>query len=398
MTNKVVVVGGGYAGVVAAARIARAQRAEVTLVDAREAFTQRIRLHEALAGRTPASFPYARALAGRGVRFVRATVEEIGLAGQTLAGEAAGGRWGMEWDTLVLALGSRTDTSRPGVREHALVLDDPARVREAAERVRALPRHARIVVVGGGATGVETAAELAERYPHLQLTLVTGPGFGGGLSAGAARALRGGLERLGVQLIEDASVVAVENGAVVLETGHWIPCALAVWAAGFRAPALAAAAGLETARDGRVLADPSLRARGRENVYVAGDAAAVRAGALTLRMGCATALPIGAHAGDNVRRALEGREVEPFRFGYIVRCISLGRHDAVIQPTDPDDRPTERFLAGRRGAWVKEAVARSTYWAAAAEARLGLPLTSWKKVDRSAPAPRAPRAAAGAPA
>ena len=105
--------------------------------------------------------------------------------------------------------------------------------------------------------------------------------------------------------------------------------------------------------------DAMLRSISHPFVYGAGDAVAPP-GRTPIRMACATALPLGAHAADNVAREQTGRTLKAFRFGYALRCISLGRHDGLIQWVDPYDVPKERMLKGRTAAWVKEQICRST--------------------------------------
>ncbi len=389
--HRVLVLGGGYAGLVAAARVARAgDRVDVTLVDARDALVQRIRLHELLAGGEPATLPYAPTLARRGARFVRGTAERVDLAAQTVDGvDAEGVRWRRGYDTLVLALGSRTAVRVPGAAAHAVRLDDPAAVRAAAARIQGLGVGRRVVVVGGGATAVEAAAELASRYPLLRVALLVAGTVGAGYAPAAERYLRARLAALGIEVREGAPVAWVEDGAAYLRGGDVEPFDLCVWAAGFEAPALLRDAGLAAAADGRVAVDPFLRAEGHERVFVAGDAAAVRVGGDVLRMGCATAQPLGAHAGENVRRALAGGALEPFAFGYAFRCVSLGRRHGLVQFTDARDAPGERVLTGRRGALMKELVSRATLWGARAEARHGLPVTAWSRAVPAAAWPAA---------
>ncbi|HEX2191152.1 MAG TPA: FAD-dependent oxidoreductase, partial [Longimicrobiaceae bacterium] len=114
-TRRVLVLGGGYAGMVAAARAARGGGAEVTLLDARPRFTQRIRLHELLAGSEPDAPAYAPLLERRGVRFVQGWADGLDPARGVVTGRAAhGGRLELGYDRLVLALGSRAAAGPPG--------------------------------------------------------------------------------------------------------------------------------------------------------------------------------------------------------------------------------------------------------------------------------------------
>src|SRR5215216_565680 len=163
--HKVLILGGGYAGMIAAARAARDSAADVTLIDARPAFFQRIRFHEMLAGGSPKTLDYAPLLGRRGVRFVQARVEGLEPGRQRVSARSEDGTpIELGYDTLILALGSVTGPGVPGAAEHAVRLDDPVAIREAAARLRVLAGSGgRVLVVGGGLTGIEAATELAER-------------------------------------------------------------------------------------------------------------------------------------------------------------------------------------------------------------------------------------------
>src|SRR5262249_29207216 len=162
---------------------------------------------------------------------------------------------------------------------------------------------------------------------------------------------------------------------------------------GFRAPALARAAGLPVDVAGRVRVDPTLRVPGRPDAFVVGDAAAARGDdGRMLRMACATAMPMGAHAAEEIARAREGASPRAFRVACAIGCVSLGRRDGLVQHVDATDRPRPTVGTGRRGALVKELVCRSTVVAIRAEARLRLPVYRWPVPPRAArplPAPTA---------
>lgn len=378
-TSRVLVLGGGYAGLLAAARVSRSRRpAAVTLIDAKPAFTQRIRLHEALAGSPKRQLAYAPLLARRGVRFVEGRIEGIDLAAQTVSGRAAaGGRIELPFDELIVALGSFTAAPVPGVAEHAVRLDDIAAVTRAAGRLRALPAGSRVLVAGSGLTGIETAAELAGRYPALRVTMASRGRIGDGYSPAGAAHLRGVLERAGVEIREGTGVTALEAGRAWLADGGALPFDLAVWCGGFAAPPLLAAAGLAVDGLGRAVVDETLAVPGRPNVFVAGDAGAAPGPGGTTRMSCAAAMPLGAHAGENVRRRLEGRAAEPFAFAFALRCISLGRRDGLVQLVHADDAPKDRVLTGLPAAALKEAICRMTVTTPRLELSTGLPLYRW---------------------
>jgi NADH dehydrogenase FAD-containing subunit len=351
----------------------------VTLVDARAAFVQRIRLHETLAGGKPKELPYAPLLARGGVRFVQARVERLDLTNRVLfLRDASGNVSTLRYDALVLAVGSRVGAPLPGVAEHAIRLNEPS---ELGRRSAGLPALAasggQALVVGGGLTGIEAASELAERYPGLRVTLATSGELGTAFSTAAAQHLRRRFAVLGIEVAEGAAIAGIDSKEAHLKGCGRLPFELCVWAGGFEAHPLARESGLTVMEDGRAVVDDTLRSVSHPEVLVAGDAALVRAGGLEVRMGCVSALPMGAHAGANVRRLLQGEEPAAFDFGFAFRCVSLGRRDGLIQFTDAADRPKEKVWVGHSGAFTKETVCRMTFMAPALELRTGLPLYRW---------------------
>ena len=143
-----------------------------------------------------------------------------------------GGRLSVPYDTLLYAPGSTIDvTSVPGVAEHAHTVAGPESALAIAAALRADPR-ARVVVVGGGLTGLELAAEVAESFPHADVTLVTAGRPGGWLSARAQAYVADALDALGVRRITDTRVTRVAAGT--LDNGRAFD--LCLWAGGFTVP------------------------------------------------------------------------------------------------------------------------------------------------------------------
>jgi NADH dehydrogenase FAD-containing subunit len=188
---------------------------------------------------------------------------------------------------------------------------------------------------------------------------------------------------LGISLLDDVSIQSLEAGRASTADGGAIPFDLCVWAGGFEAPALAREAGLAVDRSGRIVVDAALRAAGHPEILAAGDSAvATFAGGRALRMGCVSAMPLGAHAGENVRRMLRGEEPAPFSFGFQIRCISLGRKDGLVQFVAPDDAPRPKVWTRRPASIVKELICRMTYGMVRNELRTGLPLYRWPGAGR----------------
>ena len=348
-TTHVVVVGGGYAGVVAANRLSTAPDLQVTLVNPRSTFVQRIRLHQRTAGTHDAVTDFADVLAPT-VRLTVDAVRRIDAPSRTLvldSGAAA------RYDYLVYAVGSHSAPSPvPGANEHAHPLSTLEQA-QALERTLAGTSPAEpLVVVGGGATGIETASELAET--GRPVTLVTRGEVGTYLHPNARREVRRQLDRLGVTLLEGVTVAAVASRSVHLSDGRELPSAVTVWTAGFGVPDLAARSGLSTDAVGRVLTDETLTSIDDDRIVAAGDSAAPSS--LPYRMSCAAALPLGAHAAATVLRRVAGKEPTPFSVPMPGQCLSLGRRAGIMQLSRRDDTATPVYVGGRLGAWLKESV------------------------------------------
>ncbi|MDR1998462.1 MAG: FAD-dependent oxidoreductase, partial [Frankiaceae bacterium] len=220
---------------------------------------------------------------------------------------------------------------------------------------------ARCVVVGGGATGVETAAEVAERHPGVRVTLVAGPGLMPALPAAGRRRVLRGLERLGVGVVAGDRVARVEPERVVLDSGRELPSAVTIWAGAPAANGLARASGLPTDEQGRLLVDETLRCPQDPAIFGAGDAVRLPdAVGGHLRASCAAAIPLGGHAADSVLAQLRGQTRPAVSIGFMVQCTSLGRRDGLVQFVRADDRPRAVRLSGRLGARAKESICRLT--------------------------------------
>ncbi|KUL55353.1 dehydrogenase [Streptomyces sp. NRRL F-4489] len=346
---RVVVVGAGYAGTIAANRLARkVTAAEITVINPRADFVERVRLHEQIAGTGAAAAPLASMLR-EGIATRLGTVDKIS-DGEVALGD--GSR--LDFDHLFLAVGS-TVTPLPGTV--------PVGVWEGAERARAalagLPGGRTVTVIGGGLTGIETAAEVAYGRPDLRVRLVGGT-IAASLSAGARKRVRTGLERLKVEIVE-GSVARVGSGAgeggsdaVRLGSGRQFASDLTLWAVIGGVPDLAARSGLEVDAEGRAVVDEYLRSVNDPRIFVVGDCAAVPGA----RAACATALPQGAHAADTLARMIEGRKPKPYSMGYTGQGVSLGRRDGLLQAARRDDSVRRLYFAGRTAAVGKERICR----------------------------------------
>jgi NADH dehydrogenase len=359
----IVVIGGGYAGTLAANHLRlRADIADITVVNPRPVFVERIRLHQLAAGTGTAAVDYGTLL-GQGVRLIVDGAERIDAATRTV--ELTSGT-ALDYDYLIYAVGSTgvVPAAVPGAAEFAY----PIAEFEQAERLRGaldeLHPAAPVTVVGAGLTGIETASELAEQ--GWRVSLVCSGALGPSLSSSGRRSVAKWLRRLGVDVLENATVSEVRADAAVLAGGEVLPSALTVWTAGFGVPELATRSGLRTDALGRLLTDETLTSVDDPRIVAAGDAAAPSDH--PLRMSCQAAMPLGAQAANTVLSRIAGTPPAVVDQAFTGQCISIGRTYATIQLARPDDRPLNLFVGGRAAASVKELVCKGTVWGLRREA------------------------------
>ncbi|MER6846691.1 FAD-dependent oxidoreductase [Streptomyces flaveolus] len=360
--HRVVILGAGYAGMAAAvqlaARVKGRDDVRVTVVNARERFTERMRLHMTATGQRLAELSVPELLEGTGVRFVRGWVTAVDPDARTVRIDDDRV---LHYDTLVYGLGGTADTSAvPGAEDHAYTLSSAQDAEALADRLARLGSGT-VVVAGSGLTGIEAAAEIAERHPRLRVVLLGRQEPGVAMNPKAKAYLHAALDRLGVHVRAGVEVMKVLPDAVELAGGEVIPADAVLWTSGTRTSPAAAAAGLTVDDRGRVVTDAALRSVSHPEVYAIGDAAAVRQGYGVMHGTCQGGMPTGVHAALSIDRVLRGKKPKPFRFGYYHTPVSLGRGDAVVQFTRPDDSPRRFCLTGRTAVRYKETVTASPW-------------------------------------
>ncbi|MGW0951516.1 NAD(P)/FAD-dependent oxidoreductase [Streptomyces sp. NPDC002545] len=359
---RVVILGAGYAGMAAAvqlaARVKRRGGVEVTVVNAQERFTERMRLQMTATGQRLAELRIPQLLDGTGARFVRGWVTAVDADAKTVRIDDDRV---LPYDTLVYGLGSVADTSAvPGAEDHAYTLSSAQDAELLADRLGRLGSGT-VVVVGSGLAGIESAAEIAERYPELNVVLLGRTEPGAAMNPKAKAYVHAALDRLGVRVRVGVEVVKVLPDAVELAGGESIAADAVLWTSGTRVSPLAAAGGLAVDERGRIITDAALRSVSHPEVYAIGDAAAIRQGYGVMHGTCQSGMPTGVHAALSIDRALRGKQPTPFRFGYYHTPVSLGRGDAVVQFTRPDDSPRRICLTGRMAVRYKETVTASPW-------------------------------------
>lgn len=350
----VLIVGGGYAGTMAANRLRRHPGVDVTLLNPRPAFVERIRLHQHVTGSYRADIAYDDLL-GDGVRLVVDSADRIDAADRRV--QLASGTT-LDYDYLIYAVGSTGAITPeiPGAAEFSYSISELEQAQRLLTRLGELRPDAPVTVVGGGLTGIEAASELAGH--GRAVTLVCGGILGPSLHAAGRRSVAKALRKLGVTVRENVGAAAVRADEVVLFDGTVLPSAVTVWTAGFGVPDLATRSGLATDELGRMLTDETLTSVDNPWIVAAGDSAAPSG--QPLRMSCQAALPLGAQAADTVLARIAGTSPVAVDQAFAAQCISVGRQAGTVQLSRRDDTPTRAFVGGRLGAVVKESICKYT--------------------------------------
>jgi NADH dehydrogenase FAD-containing subunit len=365
-STRILVIGAGYAGLLFTMRLAgkvSRQHAQIALVNESDTFTERPRLHQFATNQVVRWRSLPQMLRRTNIQFIQGRVTSLDPIHRKIMVKDQQQTHQLEYDYLVYALGSETDRKTvPGVMQYAYTLTargplSAAALRETLPSIEA--RGGQIVVSGGGATGIETAAQVASTYPHIKVRLVTRESLALFLGKSVASSIRRSLQRLGVEIIDQTAVTAVRAQSVVTDQGSELACDLCIWTGGFVAPPLAREAGLAVNERNQVIVDPFLRSISHPEIYAIGDAAHPREDpGVPVRMSAFTATILGAHGADSLSAVLRGKTPRPLSFAYLGQGIALGRHNAIGFNNYPDDTPRPPYFTGWLGYQIREGFVR----------------------------------------
>ena len=356
----VVIVGGGFAGVACARRLAGQPGVRVTLLDRNPYHQFQPLLYQvATAELTPDDIRFDLAAMFAKVDNVEVRTAEVTAVDPAAPSVTLDGGEVVAGEVVVLAAGSQPNFFHtPGADRHTFPLyslEDAERVRsrvlQLIEDARAKPELVdegalSFVVVGAGATGVETAGALAELvhevlphvHPHLavagaQVILVDlGHAVLGPFSPDAHDYAAKQLQRRGVQLRLGTSAKEIGPGHVSLSDGNTIRTHLTVWGGGLMAAPLAAASGLSQGRGGRIDAQPDLTVEGFPAVFALGDVANIPGadGQALPQLG-SVAQQAGDWAGRNILADRNGEGRRSFQYHDKGIMAMIGRKAAVAE-------------------------------------------------------------------
>ncbi len=341
MTSRILVLGGGFAGLWSALAAARAREMlgadiEITLLSDTPWHSIRVRNYEADLSDTRVALD--NVLAPVGVRRLQGAVTSIDVAKRTVTFEAAGTSQQIGYERLIFALGSRLARPRiPGLAEHGFDVDTYEAAMRLNDHIAHLPSGgSTVLVVGGGLTGIEAAAEMPAKLraagivaPHVILA-DHAPRIGSDMGEQAVPVIEEALQALGVERRGGVSVAAVDAGGATLQGGERIEAETVVWCAGMRAHPLTAAFPVERDRLDRLPVDATLKIRGFDAEFAAGDAAAFPIdGIHGCVMSCQHARPMGRFAGHNAVCDLLGRPMLPLSIAWYTTILDLGSWGAL---------------------------------------------------------------------
>ncbi len=309
--HQIVVVGGGAGGlelvVKLARKLKRKKHCKVVLIDQNASHIWKPLLHEVATGSLDSyhdETSYRMLARKHRFDFILGRVNGVDTQSQAIQvaphvsadGDELIEAREISYSQLILCPGSRSnDFGIAGVAEHCIKLDS----REQAERfhqmyLAQLHRVSaakdsgsllNVVIVGGGATGVELAADLHNvagrlqdygfesfSQERLQVSVIeAGPMLLPRLPERIGSSVKQELERIGVKVLTSTMINRAEARALMTSDEEQIPADVSVWAAGVRAPAFLADSGLPCDNIGRVKVQPDLRVEGLDNVFAAGD-------------------------------------------------------------------------------------------------------------------------------
>ncbi|MDQ1913378.1 NAD(P)/FAD-dependent oxidoreductase [Paenibacillus sp. GD4] len=299
MTQKIVILGGGYGGLLSAITARKyftPEEASITLVNRIPSHQIVTELHRLAAGNISEqaiALPLEKLLHGKSVNLIVQNVESFTPDQNKVL--LQDGRT-LEYDMLVVALGSETAFfGIPGLEENSFTLKsvrDANRIRAHIEaKLQAYAQthnqsDATFVIGGGGLTGVEMVGELADELPAMcrklgidysEISLYcveAGPSILAGFPADLVDRARTSLEKRGVTFLTGVPITEVKGSTVYLKDGNTLETGTLVWSGGVQGNPIVAASGIETNR-GRATVNEFLQSTSHANIFLAGDSAVV---------------------------------------------------------------------------------------------------------------------------
>ncbi|MFH1062202.1 MAG: FAD-dependent oxidoreductase [Candidatus Omnitrophota bacterium] len=323
--KKIIILGGGFAGITAAKFLARHRsKLDITLIDKKQDFNFLPMLPDIISDRIHKQFlscGFKEAAAKLKIQFINSLVDDICLKENKVS---CGGK-DITYDYLILATGSETNFyGDAALQKKAVKLDN---LDDAVLILNDLNsnKYENFVICGGGYTGVEIATNIWRYF--FKRKLAVKPIFIieksnevlGRLPQWMQEYTCLNLKKMGIEVIRQAEVKVVIDGKIELNNGKIFPRSYLIWTAGVKTPDLIKHIGVKTAAQGRVVVDEYLRIN--PNCFCVGDNAYIETSGQLLRMGVQFAIAQGSLAAKNIIRSIQRRKLKKyhaFDFGYII--------------------------------------------------------------------------------
>ncbi len=361
MAKKIVVVGGGFAGINLVKRLAKDKRFQVTLVDQNNYHSFMPLLYQvgmAFIEPSNISYPFRRLFQEKeNLRFHMGCLRRVNMESNLI--ETDNGY--IEYDYLVLAVGTQSNyfgmenvkkkawplksiSDATNLRNHILLnMEDAARIEDQDMRMQYL----NIVVAGGGPTGVEVAGMLAEMAHHIapkeypEITQVetpiylieAAPVLLGPMSRQSQEEAERVLRRLGVKVKLNVAVKDYVDGKVVLANGEEIPTNVLIWTSGVIGREVPGLPPETLGKSRRLLVDAHNRVKGTQNIFAIGDIALMTSDEKFPNghpMLAQPAIQQGKLLAANLRREIEGEPLQPFAYHDKGSMAIIAKYKAVV--------------------------------------------------------------------
>lgn len=351
MRKQILIVGAGFAGMLAALSAARLaeknqqQAIDITVIAPQPELRVRPRFYESDVPSLVA--PLQPLFDATGIRFLRGSVSQIHPADKTVTWTGSNGESHTQnWDRLVLASGSHVNRAMvTGAAQHAFDLDQLESATTLENHLIALAQRPQsdarntVVVCGGGFTGIEMAMELPTKLRAIfgsnaktrVVVVERGPQPGSRYSDALREVIVQASKELGVEWLVNAEVASVDAAGVKLKDGQRIDSQTVIWTVGVQANNLTAQIDAPRDRQGRLHVNAELQVMGYDDIYATGDvayAATDDKGNHAL-MTCQHAILLGKFAGNNAAAGLLGVAPLHYRQETYVTCLDLGAWGAV---------------------------------------------------------------------
>jgi len=350
--KRVLIVGGGYAGVSVAKVLEKNYRkrddVEIVLVDRNPFHTLMTELHEVAGWRTePESVqvPFRKIFGGSKVKIVTDTVKSVDFA----SNEVTLSTGKMKYDHVVIGSGADPDFFLvPGIKENAFTLwsfDDAIKLRRHFEDIWARAaaesdtdkrkKLLTFAVAGAGFTGIEMVGEILELRKvmcakhHIDpkdvrvIVIEALPYILAMLAESQRVKARAYLDKMGCEILLSAPITGAGKGIINLKDGSTVEAGTFIWTCGVSGSHFSGSLGLEAKRN-RILANENMRVEGHDNVWVAGDNLWFAEGGKPLPQIVETAHQTGEVAAHNIIASIDGGTMKSFKSNYHGFMVSIG--------------------------------------------------------------------------